>query len=174
MPPTIHARYTSLAEPTACIISAGTRKMPLPMMVPTTMAVECQTLRSRTSSLRLISVACIRLQRLRVRGHESVVFDQAYSVPNSESHSRPQRDVPGEWNGGPLPQKDVQDQPAEHTNNGAELSGPSGQQPEKKDAEHTSVSDSGDAEPQFQDFSPSAREDRQGKQDHAPDQRGSA
>src|SRR5271166_6557916 len=35
----IHARYTARAEPTACIISAGTRKMPLPMMVPTTIAL---------------------------------------------------------------------------------------------------------------------------------------
>src|SRR5947209_3212860 len=37
-PPTIHARYTNLADPTACIISAGTRKIPLPIMVPTTTA----------------------------------------------------------------------------------------------------------------------------------------
>src|ERR1700677_3072276 len=38
-PPTLHARYTSADEPTSCIISRGTRKMPLPMMVPTTIAV---------------------------------------------------------------------------------------------------------------------------------------
>src|ERR1017187_5805787 len=38
-PPAIQARNTSAEEPTSCIISRGTRKMPLPMMVPTTMAV---------------------------------------------------------------------------------------------------------------------------------------
>src|SRR5271169_1275827 len=31
-PPTTQARYTNLAEPTSCIISCGTRKIPLPMM----------------------------------------------------------------------------------------------------------------------------------------------
>src|SRR5580692_8845275 len=50
MPPTSHARYTSFAEPTACIISAGTRKIPLPMIVPTTTADAWLTPRSRASS----------------------------------------------------------------------------------------------------------------------------
>src|SRR5271163_2549195 len=53
-PPTSHARYTSLAEPTACIISAGTRKIPLPMIVPTTMADAWLTPRSRASSGRTV------------------------------------------------------------------------------------------------------------------------
>src|SRR5438067_13711134 len=35
-PPTIQAKSTSLAEPAACIISAGTRKMPLPITTPMT------------------------------------------------------------------------------------------------------------------------------------------
>jgi hypothetical protein len=48
-PPTSQARNTSLAEPTAIIICAGTRKMPLPMMVPTTTAVAWLTPRSRAS-----------------------------------------------------------------------------------------------------------------------------
>ena len=47
--PTIHARNTSLAEPTACIICVGTRKIPLPMMVPTTTAEAWLTPRSRAS-----------------------------------------------------------------------------------------------------------------------------
>src|SRR5215831_8383270 len=56
-PPTIHARYTKRAEPTACIISAGTRKIPLPMMVPTTMALAWPTPSSRNSSGALVG-AC--------------------------------------------------------------------------------------------------------------------
>src|SRR5215472_11656049 len=49
-PPTIQARYTSPADPTACIISAGTRKIPLPMIVPATIDVACQTFSPRMSS----------------------------------------------------------------------------------------------------------------------------
>src|SRR5579864_3404334 len=49
------------AEPTACIISAGTRKIPLPMMVPTTMAVECQAFSSRTSSGLFPSAAAVEV-----------------------------------------------------------------------------------------------------------------
>src|ERR1700722_5132220 len=39
-----------LDEPTAAIISRGTRKMPLPMMMPTTIAVAWETFRTRGSS----------------------------------------------------------------------------------------------------------------------------
>src|SRR5215469_5439530 len=48
MPPTIHARYTSLAEPAACIISAGTRKIPLPMTIPMTIDAAWAAPSSRT------------------------------------------------------------------------------------------------------------------------------
>src|SRR5215469_1704281 len=48
MPPTIHARYTSLAEPAACIISAGTRKIPLPMTTPMTIEAAWAAPSSRT------------------------------------------------------------------------------------------------------------------------------
>jgi hypothetical protein len=67
MPPTIHARYTSFAEPTACIISAGTRKMPLPMIVPTTMALAWLTPSSRKSAgdVEVLSAVCaISLRRV--------------------------------------------------------------------------------------------------------------
>src|SRR5271163_2796351 len=37
-------------EPTARIISCGTRKMPLPIIVPTTIAVACETPRTRGRS----------------------------------------------------------------------------------------------------------------------------
>src|SRR5271169_2190504 len=57
-PPTIHARYTNRAEPTACIISAGTRKMPLPIIVPTTIAQAWLTpsSRSRVGALVFVSL----------------------------------------------------------------------------------------------------------------------
>ena len=49
-PPTTHTAYTPAELPTAAIISRGTRKIPLPMMIPTTMDVACDTFRTRGSS----------------------------------------------------------------------------------------------------------------------------
>src|SRR5579859_4767158 len=49
-PPMIQAANTSLTEPTACIISVGTRKMPLPMTIPTTTAAAWLVVRRRASS----------------------------------------------------------------------------------------------------------------------------
>src|SRR5579871_3123691 len=44
-------------------MSLATRKMPLPMIVPATMAIECQTFSSRTRSrLRVFSATCMRAE----------------------------------------------------------------------------------------------------------------
>src|SRR5271156_4634291 len=72
-PPTIQARYTMLLEPTARIISWGTRKMPLPMMVPTTIAVACHTPSTRGRSgakdeLGMEWVASRKMTNLTARG----------------------------------------------------------------------------------------------------------
>src|SRR5215472_12717823 len=79
-PPTIHTRYTSQGEPASFIITPETRKMPLPMMVPATIAVACQTLSSRNrSGLAAFSVACIDIHRLQSwDGH------QAYQVAHNK------------------------------------------------------------------------------------------
>src|SRR5208283_2258782 len=47
-PPRIHAAKTSLAEPTARAMSLATRKTPVPMVSPITMAVADQRPRPRT------------------------------------------------------------------------------------------------------------------------------
>src|SRR5271163_2448271 len=52
MAPTIHAAKTMETERPSRAISAGLRKMPVPIMVPTTMAAEDQAPRPRTSSRR--------------------------------------------------------------------------------------------------------------------------
>jgi hypothetical protein len=49
-PPKIHARYTVLDRPVAAIISRGTRKIPLPMMIPITMEVAWAAFKTRSSS----------------------------------------------------------------------------------------------------------------------------
>src|SRR5467141_2495588 len=52
MAPTIHAAKTMETLLPSRAISAGFRKMPVPIMVPTTMAAEAQAPRPRTSSSR--------------------------------------------------------------------------------------------------------------------------
>src|SRR6516164_1282918 len=52
MAPTTHAANTIETERPSRAISAGFRKMPVPIIVPTTMAVEAQGPRPRTSSRR--------------------------------------------------------------------------------------------------------------------------
>src|SRR6516164_8045471 len=91
-PPTIQARYTSLAEPTACIISAGTRKIPLPMMVPATMAVACQTFNSRNNSgCVAFSAACMGIQGLR-----GLMACQADYIAHGKRCDCSQNHVPGQ------------------------------------------------------------------------------
>src|SRR4051812_39944464 len=92
-PPTNHARYTYFAEPTASIIVPGTRKMPLPMIVPTTIAVAWLGPRARTSpcSADLCSLATLVRPLGIVRG---VPEDQAGNIPDGERHRRADHHVP--------------------------------------------------------------------------------
>src|SRR5580693_3256894 len=47
MPATTHAARTRPGVPTACAITADFRKMPVPMVIPTTSEVACSSVRSR-------------------------------------------------------------------------------------------------------------------------------
>src|SRR5580704_8905264 len=49
MPAASHAASTSAGVPTACAMAADLRKMPVPMMMPTTSEVACVSVRSRRS-----------------------------------------------------------------------------------------------------------------------------
>src|SRR6478736_5426066 len=90
------------AEPTACIISAGTRKIPLPMIVPTTMAVECQTFSSRSSSGAGLSAVCIGLG-----------LQKTCEISHDKCRDRAKRYVPGPGDVRPSPDINVQDQSEE-------------------------------------------------------------
>src|SRR5438105_14786769 len=57
MAPTIHAAKTMETLRPSRAISAGLRKMPVPIMVPTTMAPEAHAPRPRTSSRRFVAGA---------------------------------------------------------------------------------------------------------------------
>ena len=62
IPPTIHARYTSRADPAACIISAGTRKIPLPITTPTTIEAAWLAPKSRRRPVR-VEAALVNVAR---------------------------------------------------------------------------------------------------------------
>src|SRR6478672_433016 len=123
------------AEPTACIISAGTRKIPLPMMVPTTMAVECQTFNSRSRSGAGLGAVCIGLG-----------LQKACQVSHNKRRDRTKRYVPSPGDMGPSPDIYVESQSAEHTSNCAVLCGATRQQAKKKDAEQTTIGQGSDRE----------------------------
>src|SRR5271165_6633758 len=94
MAPTSHARYTSQAEPTACIISAGTRKMPLPMMVPTTTALAWLTPRSRESvGAEVLLVGCGMCGGVIVQRKQ-----QTGTIPDDKRDGATDQHVPGEGN----------------------------------------------------------------------------
>src|SRR5271166_2662590 len=93
-PPTIQARYTSHAEPTACIISAGTRKIPLPMMVPTTTALAWLTPRSRESEGTEVLLVC------GICGICDIVQrkQKTGTIPDDKRNGATDQHIPGEGN----------------------------------------------------------------------------
>src|SRR5271156_4051487 len=155
MPPTSHARYTSLAEPTACIISLGTRKIPLPMIVPTTTAEAWLTPRSRESSGRG-SVCRICSAMVEVCQYTSARAPslcgrfwqkQARQVAHGECHDRPNHHPPCPWNRCPFPQRQFHAEAKQHAHHGAALVGFSRQHSQQKNSEQSAISYRGDLQP---------------------------
>src|SRR3954462_10530757 len=153
-PPTIHARYTSLAEPAACIISAGTRKMPLPMMVPMTIAVPCHTLSSRGSSRRALVMSNSR-------------GEKACGVSDGKGHNGSKSNVPGPRDAyakqivgcvGRKPQKNIHQESAGHPDECAACIRTFGQDAEQKNSEHGTVGDGSNRKSKLQYASSAARE----------------
>src|ERR1700759_521532 len=58
-PPAIHAAYTTLTEPPTDAISLGLRKMPVPIIVPTTIAPAAHGPSARTRSRRCCGAAIV-------------------------------------------------------------------------------------------------------------------
>src|SRR5258708_225374 len=100
--------------------------MPLPMIVPATMAMQCHTFSSRTSS-RLFGIA----------------LQQTCEIAYNESRHRPQGDVQVEGILSPPPYVDVEGQPADHAQNGARLPRTLGEAAQKKHAQQAAVSHRG-------------------------------
>src|SRR5271168_3005645 len=85
MPPIIQTAYTVRALPTAAIISRGTRKIPEPMMIPTTIAVALVVVRTRGSSCAATGSCVAGLIAGRLSEpelHESAVRSKSAHLPS--------------------------------------------------------------------------------------------
>src|SRR5262249_29633922 len=130
-----------VGEPTSFIITPETRKMPLPMMVPTTIAMACQTLRSRTSSRgAACSAACIGFPMLDIFDHQTCQIAYNKGGCGSEGH------IPGPGNLRFRPEIDVQNQPGEHTKDCASVRGPACEKAEEKAPQQPTVGERGDGQ----------------------------
>src|SRR5437764_6142217 len=105
------------------------------MMVPTTIAVECQTFNSRTSSGAGFSAVCIGFG-----------LQKTSEIPHNKRRDGAKRHVPGPCNMRPTPNIDVEGQPAEHTSNCAVLFRATREQAKKKHTEQPAIGQRSDGE----------------------------
>src|SRR6478672_11319489 len=151
------------AEPTACIISAGTRKIPLPIMVPTTIAVECQAFNSRSSSGAALGALCIGFG-----------LQKTCQISHNKRGDGTKRYVPGPGNVGPSPDINVESQSAEHTSNCAILGGATRKQAKQEHTQQPAIGQRSDGEALLQYVAAIARSQRQSEESEAPDDSGNA
>src|SRR5258708_29616830 len=87
MPPKIHTAKTICGDPTRRIIALGTRKMPLPITVPITIATAPQSPRSRRSS----AISLLFVQ-------QSVIQHVRRGVAHRHCDESTDEHIPGECN----------------------------------------------------------------------------
>src|SRR6185312_4808195 len=73
-----------LAEPTACIISLGTRKIPLPIIVPTTIAIAWRSPNARGSCAGSVLAAAVISGMLPLCGGSC---ENAHAISDDERHN---------------------------------------------------------------------------------------
>src|SRR5216684_2598370 len=122
--PIIHAAKTMETLLPSRAISAGFRKMPVPIMVPTTMAAEAQAPSPRTNSRRFslmspFSNLLEEIKRLLTGGRDIVPLrapDPAHEPSDCERHASANEDIPRKRHGRET--KNAQDgcEPREHSN----------------------------------------------------------
>src|SRR5271169_5161989 len=131
--PTIQAAKTMETKRPSRAISAGFRKMPVPIMVPTTMAPEAQAPRPRISSRRF-SVMISRLITqsnfggrrgarravpLRVHPEAFAFAESAHHASQPEGHERPDQHVPCIRNAGESPNAKNSGEAGKHSDESA-------------------------------------------------------
>src|SRR5262245_1797882 len=133
--------------------------MPLPMMVPATMAMACQTFSSRNRSGAGLGAVCIPFG-----------LRKTCEISHNERSDGTKRHIPGPGDvclPGPR-DIDVQCQSAKHTNNRAGLGGASRDQTEQKYAQQSAVGQRSDRETFLQHVAAVARSQSQSKEHRAP------
>src|SRR5713226_5502508 len=100
MPPKIHTANTMPGEPTARIMSEGTRKMPLPITVPTTTAQAVQNPNERRNPI-LESVMWAPLFNVSFTNVSAInlVYKQRRENTGEERRAGADHHVPGEGDG---------------------------------------------------------------------------
>src|SRR5215469_3826202 len=164
-----------MGEPTACIISLGTRKMPLPMMVPTTMAVAWLAPSARGRS-NCDEAGAICETREAVSGMFFFKFGrrfcqhQAYSIADGESDDGSNRYQPGKSDPRSHnsrnavraePQVDIQSQSARHPYKGSEFVCLTCEHTEQKYPEECAISHRDDRQPNLHHAAAMPRKQRQ-------------
>src|SRR4051812_36616246 len=93
------------------------------MMVPTTMAVACETFRSRARSRRspVADIAAVSGMSLAFTGRMVVAHHQAYKISDCKGHSRADQHVPRKGNLSELPDVEVQRESAKQPHHGSGL-----------------------------------------------------
>src|SRR5262245_58768474 len=113
-PPKIHTAKTIPGEPTALTIVFGTRKIPLPMTVPMTIATAAHSPSSAFSD-GLVWVATLAKGFLHARK------DAARKQSGRERHRRPDQHVPGECDMGTELDIYHDGQTSHHTDHGGDF-----------------------------------------------------
>src|SRR4051812_17589169 len=138
--------------------------MPLPMMVPMTIAVPCHTLSSRGSSRRALVMSNSR-------------GEKACGVSDGKGHNGSKSNVPGPRDAyakqivgcvGRKPQKNIHQESAGHPDECAACIRTFGQDAEQKNSEHGTVGDGSNREPKLQYASSAAREQSQAEKYASP------
>src|SRR5438270_7296742 len=117
------------------IMVPGTRKIPLPITVPTTIAMAWLTPNSRTSSGRsCAAVAELGTDRAFQLANFRTSKQHAHNIPNSKCHSGSQRDIPGPGNRREQPNVKLRGEARCHAHGGASGVRLLGQHPKQEHA----------------------------------------
>src|SRR5882724_1015587 len=160
--PTIHAAKTTETLLPSRAISAGFRKIPVPIMVPTTMAAEAQAPRPRTNSRRFSAIFHVsslveETEHLPTRARYIVPLrapDPAHDPTDCKRHASTDEDIPCKRYGRET--KNTQDgsEAREHANQGAACAGAAIEGAEQEESQQAAEGKRGHGQPGFQQRAP--------------------
>src|SRR5579872_5585342 len=134
-------------EPTFLIIVFGTRKMPLPITVPTTIAAALQTPRTR---FRPVSGS----RSMGTSGMFRLWQHQRCGTPRQKGRDRADRHVPGERYMSPCPDAQNDSEAGGHRDHSGGFSHESRQQAQQENPEKRAIKYARDRQPRLEDGAP--------------------